>query len=81
MTTTTATQTAVPHKSVGVTYLLLLLLGVLGAHKFYLGRYGWGIVYLFTLGLLGFGLLVDLFTVTGQVRRRNTELFLRGAAR
>ena len=59
------------RKDVGVTYLLWLLLGVLGAHKFYLGKPGWGVVYLLTLGIVGIGLLVDLFTIPAQVRRYN----------
>lgn len=59
------------EKSVGVTYLLWLLLGILGAHKFYLGRPGMGVLYLLTAGLLGVGLLVDLFTIPSQVRTAN----------
>ena len=35
-----------PAKSRGAAILLALLLGGLGAHKFYLGRMGWGILYL-----------------------------------
>lgn len=61
-----------PQKDVGVTYLLWLFLGVFGAHKFYLGRPGWGVAYLLTLGLLGVGLLVDLFTIPRQVRDYNS---------
>lgn len=40
--------TAYPRapKSRGVAILLALLLGGVGAHKFYLGRLGWGVVYL-----------------------------------
>ena len=63
-----------PQKDVGITYLLWLLLGVIGAHKFYLGRPAMGVVYLLTLGLLGVGLLVDLFTIPRQVRAHNAGL-------
>jgi TM2 domain-containing membrane protein YozV len=35
-----------PSKSRGVAILLALLLGGLGAHKFYLGQPGWGLLYL-----------------------------------
>lgn len=62
-----------PQKDVGITYLLWLLLGVIGAHKFYLGRPGMGVLYLLTLGIVGIGLLVDLFTIPAQVRRYNAE--------
>lgn len=34
------------RKSRGVAIVLALLLGGLGAHKFYLGRAGWGLLYL-----------------------------------
>lgn len=43
-----------------VALILLLFLGMLGAHKFYLGQTGKGILYLFTGGLCGIGLLIDL---------------------
>lgn len=38
---------------------LCLLLGWLGAHKFYAGKMGMGILYLFTFGLCGIGWIVD----------------------
>lgn len=38
---------------------LCLLLGWAGAHKFYAGKPGMGILYLFTLGLFGFGWVID----------------------
>lgn len=44
-------------------FVLCLLLGWLGAHKFYEGRIGMGILYLFTCGLLGIGWLVDLIVL------------------
>lgn len=60
-----------PQKDVGVTYLLWFFLGALGAHKFYLGRPGMAVAYIFTLGFLGIGLLIDLFTIPSQVRLAN----------
>ena len=38
---------------------LCLFLGWAGAHKFYVGKIGMGILYLFTLGLFGFGWIID----------------------
>ncbi len=61
------------NKSVGVAYLLWVLLGWFGGHKFYLNRPGMGVLYLFTAGLLIIGWLVDAFTLPGQVRRRNVR--------
>lgn len=40
-------------------FLLCLFLGVFGAHKFYEGRIGMGILYLFTFGIFGIGWLID----------------------
>ena len=54
-------------KSKGVAYLLLIFLGVIGAHRFYIGKVGTGLIYLFTFGLFGVGVFIDLFTLGGQV--------------
>ena len=35
-----------PPKSRGAAIILAFLLGGVGAHKFYLGRSGWGVIYL-----------------------------------
>ena len=42
-----------------VTFLLWYFLGVFGAHRFYLGKVGTGILYLLTAGLFGFGAIFD----------------------
>jgi TM2 domain-containing membrane protein YozV len=46
--------------SLAVGYLLWIF-GFLGAHRFYFGRPVSGTIYLFTLGLLFVGWIVDLF--------------------
>lgn len=46
-------------KSRWVALFLCVFFGYLGFHKFYVGRVGLGILYLFTFGLFGMGLLVD----------------------
>ncbi|RDI40132.1 TM2 domain-containing protein [Falsibacillus pallidus] len=58
-------------KDLVIAYVLLIFLGSLGIHKFYLGKVGMGIAYIFTLGFLGIGCLIDLFTLPGQVRKYN----------
>lgn len=40
--------------------LLCIFLGYFGAHKFYEGNSGMGILYLFTFGLFGYGWLIDI---------------------
>ena len=46
-----------------VSVILCFFLGYLGAHKFYEGKIGLGILYLFTLGLFGIGVLVDFIVL------------------
>jgi len=54
-----------------VAWLLLTFLGVFGAHRFYLGKWGTGLLYLLTGGLLFIGLLYDLWTLNSQVSETN----------
>ena len=65
-------------KSKGVAYLLWFFLGLIGAHKFYVGKVGMGVVYLFTAGLFGIGWFIDLFTLGNQVDIANAILGGRG---
>ncbi len=44
-------------------FLLCLFLGAFGVHQFYVGRVGKGLLYLFTAGLLGIGVIVDLIMI------------------
>lgn len=64
----------VPMKSTGTAYLWWLFLGAFGAHKFYLGRPGMGVLYLCTFGLFWLGLLWDLFALPSQVRAANDAM-------
>ncbi len=50
-------------KSKWVSFFLCLFLGVLGIHKFYEGRVLLGILYLFTVGLFGVGVIIDLIVL------------------
>lgn len=52
--------TKVNKKSKWVSFFLCLFFGVFGIHKFYEERILLGILYLFTGGLLGIGVIVDL---------------------
>lgn len=56
-------------KSKGVAYLLWCagFIGLCGLHRLYVGKIGTGLLWLFTLGLLGIGQLVDLFLLGGHV--------------
>ena len=50
-------------KNKWVAFVLCLLFGFMGAHKFYEGRIGMGVLYLFTVGLFGIVWLVDCITL------------------
>ncbi len=52
--------------------LLCFLLGVFGAHRFYVGKTGTAILMLFTIGGLGIWTLVDfILIVTGSFKDAN----------
>ena len=54
-------------------YLLLIFFGYLGFHRFYIGKMGTGILYLFTGGLFLVGVVIDLFTLGTQVEVVNLK--------
>ena len=43
-----------------VVCVLCFFFGILGIHRFYVGKVGTGLLYLFTGGLCGIGWLIDL---------------------
>lgn len=49
-----------------VALLLCIFLGFLGAHKFYEGKIGMGVLYLFTYGLFFIGWIVDIFVIASR---------------
>ena len=58
-------------KNYTVSWLLLTFLGVFGIHRFYLGKWFTGLLYLLTGGLFLVGLLYDLWTLNTQVDEIN----------
>jgi TM2 domain-containing membrane protein YozV len=54
-------------KSYNLSWILLTFLGIFGLHRFYLGKWVTGIVWLLTGGLLLVGLLYDLWTLNTQI--------------
>lgn len=54
----------VSPKSRLVALLLCFFLGVLGIHRFYVGKVGTGILQLLTIGGLGLWTLIDLIMIT-----------------
>jgi TM2 domain-containing membrane protein YozV len=57
----------------------LCIVGVAGVHRFYAGRYITGVIWLFTWGILGLGLLIDLFLIPGMIEKKNRDLALAGS--
>lgn len=51
------------EKNKWVALLLCFFLGFVGGHKFYEEKVGMGILYLFTAGLCGIGVLIDFITL------------------
>jgi len=50
-----------------IAWVLLTFLGLLGVHRFYMGKWVTGVVYLCTAGLLGIGYLYDFWTLNDQI--------------
>lgn len=55
--------TGTSDKKKWVAFILCLFLGFLGAHRFYVGKIGTGILYLFTGGMFFIGTIVDLVKI------------------
>lgn len=61
-------------KSRIVAILLWFFLGILGIHRFYLGYFGMGILYLLTGGLCGIGWLIDgILFLTGGLKPKDGD--------
>jgi len=55
-----------------VAWILLTFLGFFGVHRFYMGKWGTGLLYLVTFGLVGLGVLYDYWTLNTQISERNS---------
>lgn len=64
-------QTGRSNYSVG--WLLLSFLGLFGIHRFYIGKWLTGLLYLVTGGLVGIGYLYDLWTFNSQINEANAQ--------
>ncbi len=58
-------------------WLLLVYLGFLGIHRFYMGKWLTGLLYLLTVGFFGIGIFYDLWTLNSQVDDLNRNALLK----
>lgn len=56
-------EVEVSDKKILVAFLLCFFLGVLGLHRFYVGKVGTGIAQILTLGGLGLWAFIDLIMI------------------
>lgn len=56
-----------------VAWILLTFLGFFGIHRFYMGKWVSGVVYLLSGGIIGLGYLYDLWTLNDQVSLINSR--------
>lgn len=56
-----------------VGWVLLTFLGAFGIHRFYLGKWLTGVLYLLTGGLLLIGVAYDFWTLNDQISEANAE--------
>jgi TM2 domain-containing membrane protein YozV len=57
-----------------IAWVLLTFLGLLGLHRFYMGKWVTGIIYLLAVGLLGIGYLYDFWTLNDQITVVNASV-------
>jgi len=61
-----------------VALLLCFFIGVIGAHRFYVGKIGTGLLMVFTLGGLGIWTFIDLFLIiVGKFKNKDGEILSR----
>ena len=61
--TSEETVEIVSRKSRILAFIFCFFLGYFGLHQFYVGKIAWGVLYLFTAGIFGFGWIIDMILI------------------
>ena len=61
-------------KNYNIAWILLTFLGIFGVHRFYLGKWITGVIWLLTGGLFLIGYLYDYWTLNEQIDEVNTGI-------
>ena len=56
-----------------IALVLCIFFGFFGVHRFYVGKVGTGILYLFTGAFCGIGWLIDIITIAAGTFTDNTN--------
>ena len=59
--------------SFDLSWVLLTFLGALGVHRFYLGKWVSGLLYMLSGGVFGLGVLYDYWTLNEQISIANRD--------
>ena len=70
-------QTGISKKSFVSTLVLAVVVGGLGAHRFYVGKIGTGILMLLTLGGLGIWTFIDIIVIAIQKFKDSEGLLIK----
>ena len=54
-----------------LTWILLTFLGIFGVHRFYMGKWFSGLVYMLTGGIFTLGIIYDFWTLNDQISECN----------
>ena len=65
------------NKTIALILSIIGFFGVAGIHRFYVGKIGTGILWLFTFGFFGIGTLIDLIIIAQGNFKDKSSSFVR----